>query len=496
VRVLTAAVVVLAAATACTPSAGGGTSPPPGPTATSRAGPPPAGPVAAADPEAGLSRPVADPLYPAYGNPALDVLHYNLSLAWSPTDERLTATATLTIRAMAAVGEITLDFSRAYTIDGVSVGGTRVTPRRRGDDLIVAARLARDQRATLVVRYHGTPRTVPMPSGRGDFPEGLGLRAADGGEAWTMQEPYGAFTWYPVNDHPSDEAVYDVAVRVPKGWAGVAHGRLVSVTSDAAGDTFHWRSTDPVASYLATLAVARYTKLTDTGPRGVPITYWLRTGKDERFEPALRRTPELLDWLERHFGPYPFPTAGVVLVDSLSAMETQQMVTYGVRLGGRQGQPSLALVEEILLHEFAHQWFGDAVTPTTWRGLWLNEGFAYYAEWLWAVRTRGDSDAQWLEHAREGDRESRPVAGPPGNPDPAHFGEHNVYHGPSLMLREIHLAVGDTAFFALARDWVQTQRNRPVDRAGFIAFVNRHTGRDFTALINRWLDARTTPAVP
>jgi len=446
------------------------------------------------EPDAGLSAPVADPLYPAYGNPSLDVLRYQLTLAWAPQQRTLTGTATLTIRATTSVSEISLDFSERYTVDGATVDGVAAKSGRRGNDIVVPAVLAKDARTVLVVRYHGTPRPVPMPSGRSDFPDGLGLRAISGGEAWTMQEPYGAFTWYPANDQPSDEAVYDISVTVPKGWAAVAHGQLVGVESDEAGDTYRWRAIDPVASYLATLALGRYIKRTDTGPRGLPITYWLRNGKDEYLEPALRKTPALLAWLEERFGPYPFPTAGVVLVESHSAMETQQMVTYGARLGTEYDFPAdLDLVEEILLHEFAHQWFGDAVTPTDWRGMWLNEGFAMYAEWLWSVDRGRKSDAAWVSQARYMDGNSRPEVGPPGNPHPDHFGEANVYFGPALMLREIHRTVGDVAFFAMARDWVQTQRNRQVDRAGFVAFVNRHTGRDFTALINRWLDSPTTP---
>jgi len=485
------AVAVIAASAGCTPVPQLARTP--GSATTSGA---PGGLPGEPGPDAGLSAPVADPLYPAYGNPSLDVLRYQLTLAWSPQRRELSGTASLTIRATTAVNEISLDFSDAYTVDSAAVGGALVRSSRRGNDIVVPATLARDARTTFVLIYHGTPRPVPMPSGRGDFPDGLGLRTAPDGEAWTMQEPYGAFTWYPANDQPSDEAVYDVAVTVPKGWAAVSHGHLVGMDSGEAGDTYRWRAADPVASYLATLAVGRYTKLTDTGPRGLPITYWLRTGKDEFLEPAVRKTPALLAWLEERFGPYPFPTAGVVLVESHSAMETQQMVTYGARLGTEYDFPAdLDLVEEILLHEFAHQWFGDSVTPKDWRGMWLNEGFAMYAEWLWSVDQGWNTDAGWVSTARKSDAESRPVAGPPGHPHQDHFGESNVYYGPALLLREIHRAVGDAAFFALARDWVQTQRNQQVDRAGFVAFVNRHTGRDFTALINRWLDSPTTPAV-
>lgn len=455
----------------------------------------PQAPVRPADAEAGRSEPVADPIYPEFGNPTLDVLKYELALEWDPARSVLSGTATLTIRATAAVTEISLDFSDAYTVESMRINGAGGAATRRGNDLVVPVSLPAEARATLSVTYRGVPAPVPMPSGRGDFREGVGLRPGRDGEAWTMQEPYGAMTWYPANDHPSDEAVYDIAVTVPAGWAAVAHGRLVEIRRGSGGETFSWRSVDPVASYLATLALGRYTRLADTGPNGLPISYWLRTGRDEALEPALRKTPELLGWLEERFGPYPFPTAGVVVVDSFSAMETQQMVTYGAKLGAGGTAPAdLDLVEETLLHEFAHQWFGDAVTPTDWRGLWLNEGFAMYAEWLWNVDQGWRSEASWEEWARATDALSRPVAGPPGNPLPEHFGESNVYAGPAYLLHQIHEEVGDDAFFALARDWVQTQRNQQVDRSEFVAFVNRHTGRDFTELIDLWLDSPTTPA--
>jgi aminopeptidase N len=459
---------------------------------------PPPNPIVSALPapaaDAGRSDPVADPLYPDYGNPALDVLHYRLDLSWSPGQTELTGTATLTIRTVRPVTALALDFAPGLTVDGVNLDGVATQPQRRGNDLVVAAPapLAAQTRVTLMVRYHGVPASVPMPSARADFPEGVGLRAAADGSAWTMQEPFGAFTWYPANDQPSDEALYDIAVRVPAGWAAVASGALVGIDETSDASTYRWRSVDPVASYLVTLAIGHYTLTSLTGPHGLPVTLWLRTGVDEGLAPAVRRVPDLLGWLEDHFGPYPFPTAGVVLVDSVSAMETQQMVTLGAKAGTKR--PTDAYTE-VLLHELAHQWFGDSVTPRDWQGIWLNEGFATYAEWLWSVDEGLKSDAAWLSWARERDAISRVEAGPPGHPKPDHFAENNVYAGPALLLRELHLALGDEAFFALARDWVQSQRNHSVDRAAFTAFVNRRAGRDVTALIDEWLDAPSTPAI-
>jgi aminopeptidase N len=468
------------------------------PAGTAAPGPSPEAPPVPVPAIPGGSSPVADPVYPDYGNPALDVLHYDLKLRWSPTDKRLTGTATLKIRAAANTDDLVLDLHGALTVDKVTVDGASARSTHEDDDLTVALPdpLAVDDQTTLVVTYHGTPREVSMPSNRGDAARGLGLRPEADGSLWTMQEPYGAFTWYPVTDHPSDEALYDISVTVPEGWSGIANGQLMSTTTGSGGRvTFHWHSADPVASYLTTLAVGRYKKITDTGPRGIPLTYWLRTGEDEELEDVARRTPELLSWLEERFGPYPFPSAGAVWVESDSAMETQQMVTMGgdITQGLTDPEQAEAYMTEVLLHEYAHQWFGNAVTPRDWRAVWLSEGFAMFAEGEWLVDQGFVPRERFIEFMREDDRRSRREAGPPGRWKPDHFAENNIYVGPALMLHELRAELGERRFYAMARDWVQTQRNQPVDRETFTAFVNKHTGQNFTELIDLWLDSPTTP---
>ena len=124
--------------------------------------------------------------------------------------------------------------------------------------------------ATVVLRYHGRPHQVPEPSKRPDAVEGLGLRVEQDGEVWTMQEPYGAFTWYPVNDIPSDKARYDIRVTVPAGWTAVASGEYQGTAHGAGGDTFTWHGSYPQASYLTTLAIGHYTRLDEAGPHGLP----------------------------------------------------------------------------------------------------------------------------------------------------------------------------------------------------------------------------------
>ncbi|UWP86144.1 M1 family metallopeptidase [Dactylosporangium fulvum] len=435
----------------------------------------------------GTSTPVADPIYPGYGNPAIDVQHYGLTLAWAPDTKTLTGTATIKLRAVRAVQQVRLDFSSAYRIGKTSIDGADVAGRIVEGDLTVDRPLAAGAVATLAVEYQGTPATVPMPSHRGDS-EPLGLTVTKDGELWTMQEPYGASTWYPANDQPSDKALYDIAVTVPAGWAGVASG----TPKGRSGDTFSYTTAQPVASYLTTLAVGRYTKSEVTGPRGLPITLWTRTGKDDAFIPELKKSPEYLGWLEERFGPHPFPSTGAVIVPSESAMETQQMLTIGGDVLGPR--PQLDNLGPVLVHEYAHQWFGNAVGPATWKDLWLNEGWATYVEQLHNASHGGPAIERWEQAARQQDTELRRRLGPPGSPRADSFAEGNVYLCPALMLRQLHKALGDERFFALGRAWAGGHAGTAQDRAAFIAFVNQQTGRDFTGLINSWLDSPATPA--
>ena len=432
---------------------------------------------------AGRSQPVADPIYRDFGNPAVDVLHYDLALRWAPSTKTLSGSVKLTIRVTRDIDQIRLDFARPLQVDTVTVDGNVASATHRGHDLIIPAgrRLSGDARVVVAVRYHGRPRTLPGPSVRKDA-KAIGFTVLPDSSVYSIQEPYGALTWYPVNDHPSDEALYDIALTVPPGWAGVSSGVLLGTSRSGGTVTYRWHAADPVASYLVALGIDRYRKHTATGPHGIPVTCWVRPRDTARTLPMLRKTPRMLAWLERRFGRYPFASAGVFAVPDDVGMETQTMVTLG------RNMP-----EEVLLHELAHQWFGNSVGPRTWREIWLNEGFATYTQLLYEADVLGGSLDRTLALLRRADGRLRREHGPPGRYKRDHFASANVYIPPALMLHEIREAIGDRKFFALLRAWAQQHRNLQADRAMFTSWLNRYSGRNLTPLVDRWLDSPTTP---
>jgi len=445
----------------------------------------------ALDPANGRSDPVADPVYPQHGNPAVDVLVYDLDLSWDPDARQLSGQATLTIRATERINKVTLDFSGALHANTVTVDGAPAAAQQAAENITVPLphALATDDQVKVAISYRGSPKAASAPMVRADI-EQVGLIVEPDGSAFALQEPYGAFTWYPVNDQPSDEALYDVSVTVPDGWAAVSGGDPQPVADAAGGGhTYRYLNGQPVASYLVAFGIGRYRHTVAAGPHGLPMHFWYLPAEADAIRRQIPRMAEMISWLEQRFGPYPFRTAGLMTIPQPTGMETQTMITL-----------SPGFPDEVLVHELAHQWFGDAVTPGTWRDMWLNEGWAMYAQALWEDEFgSGSGDgpvplartlAEWLRV----DGELRAEHGPPADYHPGHFGSANVYYCPGLMLHEIRRQVGDREFFALARDWIQTNRDTTQDRASFTAFVNKHTRRDLTPLINAWLDSPTTPA--
>ncbi|MEZ5096527.1 MAG: M1 family metallopeptidase [Nocardioides sp.] len=430
-----------------------------------------------------LSEPVEDSYYPRVGDPGVDSLHYGLDLTWDPTARELTGEATVTFRSTQDADSFQLDLAAPLDVTAVTLDGQDVGFEHPGKDLVVRAGVAGDREYTAVIDYHGTPEPVDAPATRPDLPS-VGWTVTQTGAVWTMQEPFGAFTWYPVNDQPSDKALYDFTIRVPAPWVGVANGELISrrVRDEMTVTRFHLGS--PAASYLVTIGIGDFASRTDRSASGVPLTYWVERPVGQRFR-ALRQAADALDWIEQKLGPYPYTTAGILLVDSESGMETQTLVTLG--------DTPYATSPKVILHELVHQWYGDLVTPRDWRDVWMNEGMTTYLQLVYESESSGTDLEATMRDVADLDQQYRDQAGPPGDYLAGEFGSGNVYFCPALMWHRLRQGLGDEEFWRLVREWPRVHAFGNADRDDWFAWVEEQTGRDLDAFFAAWIDGETTP---
>jgi aminopeptidase N len=435
--------------------------------------------------DAAVSRPREDSVYPTIGDPGIDALHYALDLTWDDRASRLTADETVLLRATKASDHLPLDLSRQLFVQHVWLDGKAVSFHHNTKDLVVSADVTADSRHVLQLTYSGIPEPVTAPTDRTDFST-TGWTVARDGTVWTMQEPYGAYSWYAVNDHPSDKAFYDVTIHAPAGQVGVANGELRSRTTTAGHTTTRWHLPEPAAAYLVTIAIGRFTRTTASGPHGLPISYWTPTGRPEILR-KVRYAPRAIAYLEGLVGRYPFPTLGVLVVPSNSAMETQSTITLGIN--------KYTLSHDVVVHELAHQWYGDMVTCADWSDLWMNEGMAtYLAEVNWSADHGPTPRADILREFASRASLIRDMWGPPTAYHPESFGEGDVYFIPALMWDTIRQRLGDDEFWSLARRWLTAHRFTSQDRDTLATWWSRESGEDLTPVFDAWLEGSEEPA--
>ncbi|MFC4018175.1 M1 family metallopeptidase [Micromonospora sp. GCM10011542] len=429
---------------------------------------------------------VGDAYFPSYGNGGYDVGRYTVKVRYDPAKDTLSGTTTVRATATADLSTFNLDLA-GLTVTSVTVDGAPATHTRDANELVVkpAAGLISGNGFVAEIAYEGKPKPLKNEVlGDGGF-----LHTADG--AIALGQPESASTWFPVNDHPSDKAAYDFEITVPDGLTAVSNGVPGGKASKDGWTTWTWSEKSPMASYLSTLVIGKF-RITTAVHRGKPVYSAVAIAAKGAADSSIAETTKVADYLETVFGPYPFDAYGGVVVSDdriRYALETQSRPVYSDSFF-RQGENT-----EVVAHELAHQWFGDSVTLAKWEDIWLNEGFATYAEWLWAERTRKYTAEQAFD-VRYARVPAQVWKTPPGKPGVKNLFSESVYQRGGMTLHALRVAVGDKAFFEIVRTWAAEKRNATATTAEFVALAERISGKKLDALFDAWLYGTKKPPTP
>ncbi|AVT39007.1 M1 family metallopeptidase [Plantactinospora sp. BB1] len=428
---------------------------------------------------------IGDPYFPTYGNGGYDVASYHLRVRYDPATDELTGDASIEATATQDLSRFNLDLA-GLTVSSVQVDGVDAAHARTGAELVVtpATGLGEGSRFGVRVRYSGKPAPISSP----ELGSGGLLHTSDG--AIALGQPESASTWFPVNDHPLDKATYRIEATVPDGLAALSNGTPGGSSTDAGWTTWRWAERAPMASYLVTLVIGKYRVSTGTHA-GKPLVTAIAEGLPAGgpAERSLARTGEIVDFLASRFGPYPFEAyGGIALADSRIgyALETQSRPVYGPSFFATG--PNL----EVVAHELAHQWFGDSVSIRRWSDLWLNEGFASYAEWLWTEHDGGPSAQTMFEQEYAGTDWAEPAL----DPGRSEIFSRAVYKRGALAVHALRRTVGDETFFRILTSWTTERRDGNATTDDLVAHAERVSGKPLRPLFDAWLSGTTAPPVP
>jgi len=433
---------------------------------------------------------IGDPQYPLAGNGGYEVGSYDIDLSYEPESNKLQSTAHLagTVISAAGLSQFNLDLQPTMKVSAVTVSGLSAEFAHEGSELVITPTVPLEPQAafTVDISYAGQPKVVR--GSREGAPDG-GWYRTDSGGAFAAGEPVSASAWYPVNEHPADTASFAVTATVPNKWQVISNGlRQSHDLPDAGPDNavFRWKLDQPIASYQTTIYIDEFTVVEDTLPDGKPIVSAVGPGV-QADRVSVGRIKNVIEVLSGYFGPYPFPAAGGIFTGPSSTdidLETATRPIYsGDRLSGI----------DIVVHESAHQWYGNSVTIKRWGDICINECVASYAPWLWKEQVdTSDIDALWKQQMRRAVDDSgfwrSPLVDMPAGQEFT-----SVYNRGPLAMHALRKVMGENAFMSLLNRWPTDFGGKHASFDDFETYASMVADQDLGPFIDAWFRGSTVP---
>ena len=430
-----------------------------------------------------------------------NVLHYNLDIKLDPEDKFIIGSNEITLLSRSALKEIQIDLFQNMKIIKITQGKKSLKYRRVFDAVFVECPLNPEENAKIKIEFEGHPLVAKNAPWDGGFV----WKSDEAGNPWVgvACEGIGASLWWPNKDHLSDEPEsMDIWITVPKDLSAISNGRLIETEKvGKKHKKYHWQVSYPINNYNVTLYVGDYVnfneEITTLSKEKLLLNYYVLRPNLEKAKEHFKQTPKILESFEHYLGPYPFIKDGYALVESpYLGMEHQSAIAYGNKfnrgyLGGRI--PEEFSVDYIILHESAHEYWGNSVSCKDHAEMWIHEGFTTYMENLYIEYYYGkEAGLKYLESNKKAIKNDKPLLGPKS----VNFTENpgDIYSKGAWVLQSLRYAIGnDSIWFDILKTFYNQHKYGFAETKDFVDLVNVKTQRDFTPFLRQYLKYKELP---
>ena len=424
-----------------------------------------------------------------------DVTHYHLDVEIVPDSQFIKGSTTITFKVVDETNRIQVDLFDNMKVDKIEYDKKALTFIREFNAVFVSfpKPLKKNSVQKIVVYFSGRPIVAKHPPW-------------DGGFIWTKDEkglPWiavacqgtGASLWWPNKDHQADEPdSMMISVTVPVGLMNISNGSLrrMAVLKDGRS-RWDWAVSYPINNYNVTVNVGNFAKFSETYGDKDPLKmdYYVMPSDLEKAKEQFKQVKPMMLVFEKYFGPYPFKRDGYKLVESPHlGMEHQSAVAYGNKFQqgyrGTASSPEGLLFDFIIIHETAHEWWGNNVTSKDIADMWIHESFGAYAEAVYVEGLYGyEAGQRYMIGKKQDVRNDRPII---GAYDVNTEGSGDMYPKGALMLNTLrHVINNDSLWWSIVRGIQETYKYQTIHTDTVVHFVNRKTGSDYTYLFDQYL---------
>jgi len=409
-----------------------------------------------------------------------NILNYSIDLTLEPKGKKIKARVEILVARYKPGVEVLLNLSENMKIEFISINEKELEIKRIKDLVYLTYNNANPDTITIRAEYSGEP-------GKN---KNFFFGKINGNQViYTLNEPENARNWLLCRDTPSDKAGLQIRIANDPEFTSVSVGTLDSNYFDKSTGkkVYSWSTHYPVATYLISFYSAPYTSLFDSYKSedgdSLELSIYGFKWHEEKFRIILADHKEFLSIMEQFFGKYPFSGEKYGVAAFLwqaGAMEYQTISGFGT--GFIDNYPQNV---NIFVHELAHQWFGNSITPKTWKDIWLNEGFATFAEWLYLEESGRRTEKDILSPRLELEKNPHLLSGKVyGSEDLFTLA---VYIKGAWVLRMLRHELGDKNFFAMIREYYKIHQYGIASTSDFKEVVTKFAGRDLTQFFDQWI---------